>query len=180
MAEHRAYLHPYRWTSLGLALLEAMTLGMPVLGLATTAASQAVPAGAGSNGNPDQANVMSQIAASGARFALTTGDTGYPDGSQTVYGDLHQTGSNTSAVFGPSFWPAAGASIPLFNGQGNHGETNTALVNWPEGRAVKSSGGRYQMDVECCQNNTKSASYPSEWYAFNAGPVRGNPASGFD
>jgi hypothetical protein len=47
MAEHRAYLHPYRWTSLGLALLEAMTLGLPVLALAATAAPQAVPAGAG-------------------------------------------------------------------------------------------------------------------------------------
>jgi hypothetical protein len=47
MAEHRAYLHPYRWTSLGLALLEAMTLGMPVLALAATAAPQAVPPGAG-------------------------------------------------------------------------------------------------------------------------------------
>lgn len=122
--------------------------------------------------NPDQANVMSQVAASGARFAVTTGDTGYPDGSQLNYGDLQQTGANTSAVFGPSFWPVAGASIPLFNGQGNHGETNTALVNWPESHAVKSSGGRYQMDVNCCQDATKSASYPSEWYAFNAGPVR--------
>lgn len=47
MAEHRAYLHPYRWTSLGLALLEAMTLGMPVLALAATAAPDAVPAGGG-------------------------------------------------------------------------------------------------------------------------------------
>jgi hypothetical protein len=47
MAEHRAYLHPYRWTSLGLALLEAMTLGMPVLVLAATAAPGAVPPGAG-------------------------------------------------------------------------------------------------------------------------------------
>jgi hypothetical protein len=47
MAEHRAYLHPYRWTSLGLALLEAMTLGMPVLALAATAAPEAVPPGAG-------------------------------------------------------------------------------------------------------------------------------------
>jgi hypothetical protein len=47
MAEHRAYLHPYRWTSLGLALLEAMTLGMPVLALAATAAPEAVPVGAG-------------------------------------------------------------------------------------------------------------------------------------
>jgi glycosyltransferase involved in cell wall biosynthesis len=47
MAEHRAYLHPYRWTSLGLALLEAMTLGMPVLVLAATAAPEAVPPDAG-------------------------------------------------------------------------------------------------------------------------------------
>jgi glycosyltransferase involved in cell wall biosynthesis len=47
MAEHRAYLHPYRWTSLGLALLEAMTLGLPVLVLGATAAPEAVPAGAG-------------------------------------------------------------------------------------------------------------------------------------
>ena len=38
LARHRAYLHPYRWTSLGLSLLEAMTLGMPVLALATTEA----------------------------------------------------------------------------------------------------------------------------------------------
>ncbi|GAA4404406.1 glycosyltransferase [Fodinibacter luteus] len=47
MARHRAYLHPYRWTSLGLALLEAMTLGMPVLALSTTEAPEAVPAAAG-------------------------------------------------------------------------------------------------------------------------------------
>jgi hypothetical protein len=47
MAEHRAYLHPYRWTSLGLALLEAMTLGMPVLALAATEAPAAVPPGGG-------------------------------------------------------------------------------------------------------------------------------------
>jgi hypothetical protein len=47
MARHRAYLHPYRWTSLGLSLIEAMTLGMPVLALSTTEAPSAVPAGAG-------------------------------------------------------------------------------------------------------------------------------------
>jgi glycosyltransferase involved in cell wall biosynthesis len=47
MAAHRAYLHPYRWTSLGLALVEAMTLGMPVLVLAATAAPQAVAPEAG-------------------------------------------------------------------------------------------------------------------------------------
>lgn len=47
LARHRAYLHPYRWTSLGLSLVEAMTLGMPVLALATTAAPEAVPPEAG-------------------------------------------------------------------------------------------------------------------------------------
>jgi hypothetical protein len=47
MAGHRAYVHPYRWTSLGLSLIEAMTIGMPVLALASTAAPEAVPPGAG-------------------------------------------------------------------------------------------------------------------------------------
>jgi glycosyltransferase involved in cell wall biosynthesis len=47
MARRRVYVHPYRWTSLGLSLLEAMHLGMPVVALATTEASSAVPACAG-------------------------------------------------------------------------------------------------------------------------------------
>lgn len=47
LAQHRAYLHPYRWTSLGLALVEAMTMGVPVLALSTTAAPESVPPGAG-------------------------------------------------------------------------------------------------------------------------------------
>ncbi|GGM08164.1 glycosyltransferase [Nakamurella endophytica] len=47
MARHRAYLHPYRWTSLGLSLLEAMTIGMPVAVFAGTAAPEAVPRDAG-------------------------------------------------------------------------------------------------------------------------------------
>lgn len=47
LARDRAYLHPYRWTSLGLSLLEAMALGLPVLALSTTAAPEAVPASAG-------------------------------------------------------------------------------------------------------------------------------------
>lgn len=47
MARRRVYLHPIRWTSLGLSLLEAMHLGMPVVGLATTEAAEAVPAEAG-------------------------------------------------------------------------------------------------------------------------------------
>ncbi|MGW7262199.1 glycosyltransferase [Streptomyces sp. NPDC054842] len=47
MARRRLYLHPVRWTSLGLSLLEAMHLGMPVVALATTEAGEAVPPGAG-------------------------------------------------------------------------------------------------------------------------------------
>lgn len=43
----RAYLHLTRWTSLGLSLLEAMAMGMPVLALASTEAVAAVPASAG-------------------------------------------------------------------------------------------------------------------------------------
>ncbi|HZF91023.1 glycosyltransferase [Streptomyces sp.] len=47
LAERRLYAHPVRWTSLGLSLLEAMHLGMPVVALATTEAVEAVPPGAG-------------------------------------------------------------------------------------------------------------------------------------
>lgn len=47
VARRRVYLHTARWTSLGLSLLEAMHLGMPVVALATTEATQAVPPDAG-------------------------------------------------------------------------------------------------------------------------------------
>ena len=46
-ARRRVYAHLPRWTSLGLSLLEAMHLGMPVVALATTEAYEAVPPGAG-------------------------------------------------------------------------------------------------------------------------------------
>jgi hypothetical protein len=47
LARRRVYLHPIRWTSLGLSLIEAMHLGMPVVALATTEAPEAVPPAAG-------------------------------------------------------------------------------------------------------------------------------------
>jgi Glycosyl transferases group 1 len=47
LARRRVYLHPIRWTSLGLTLLEAMHLGMPVVALATTEVAEAVPREAG-------------------------------------------------------------------------------------------------------------------------------------
>lgn len=47
LARRRVYLHPIRWTSLGLSLIEAMHLGMPVVALATTEVPEAVPRAAG-------------------------------------------------------------------------------------------------------------------------------------
>jgi hypothetical protein len=47
MARRRVYLHPIRWTSLGLSLIEAMQLGMPVVALGTTEIHEAVPSSAG-------------------------------------------------------------------------------------------------------------------------------------
>jgi Glycosyl transferases group 1 len=42
LARRRIYLHPMRWTSLGLSLIEAMLLGMPVVALAGTEAVDVV------------------------------------------------------------------------------------------------------------------------------------------
>lgn len=47
LGRRRAYLHLCRWTSLGLSLIEAMAIGMPVVALGTTEAVAAVPPGAG-------------------------------------------------------------------------------------------------------------------------------------
>ncbi|WP_286149248.1 glycosyltransferase [Mycobacterium sp. IS-1496] len=47
VARRRVYLHTARWTSLGLSLLEAMFLGMPVVAVASTMAPLVVPAEAG-------------------------------------------------------------------------------------------------------------------------------------
>ncbi len=88
MARHRVYFHPYRWTSLGLSLIEAMTIGMPVLALSTTEAPEAVPPGAGLVTNdlarlratarhlladPEEARARGEVARSHAlnRFSLT-------------------------------------------------------------------------------------------------------------
>ncbi|HKQ02557.1 MAG TPA: glycosyltransferase [Actinomycetes bacterium] len=87
MARRRLYLHPVRWTSLGLSLLEAMHLGMPVVALATTEVVEAVPPDAGvistqvevlANAarrlvaDPEQARLMGKAAraAATARYGL--------------------------------------------------------------------------------------------------------------
>ncbi len=129
-------------------------------------------------GNPDQANLMAQIARTGARFAVTTGDNAYPSGDQKNYGDLYQTGAGVSGVFGPNYWKVPGASMALFPALGNHGlssvsgGTNTQLLNFPQDQAVATSGGTYTNQTYCCLDGTASATYPSAWYAFNAGNAR--------
>ncbi|GAA1815123.1 metallophosphoesterase [Agromyces neolithicus] len=125
--------------------------------------------------NAEQTGVISGIAQAGVRFAVTVGDNGYPSGSQTNYGDLQQTGANTSAIFGPNFWTLAGPTVPLFTAVGNHGLSGTAhtdIKTWTQDTVVAESGGRYQNDVYCCVNGTFSSNYGSEWYAFDAGPAR--------
>lgn len=57
IAQRRCYVHPFRWTSLGLSLIEAMLLGMPVVALATTDVPDAVPPGAGVVSNDVEALV---------------------------------------------------------------------------------------------------------------------------
>jgi glycosyl transferase family 1 len=47
IARRRVYLHTARWTSLGVSLVEAMHLGMPVVAVASTMAPLAVPTQAG-------------------------------------------------------------------------------------------------------------------------------------
>jgi len=122
--------------------------------------------------NPQQAALDSLIGQSGARFALATGDTAYDSGSQLNYGDLNQTGYRISSIFGPSFWPQAGAQIPLFSVPGNHGANQTYFTNWPMAQAVSGSNGSYQMDTYCCLNGSNSAKSPSAWYAFDEGNAR--------
>jgi hypothetical protein len=126
--------------------------------------------------NPDQANVIALMKASGARFAVTAGDNAYPDGSQQAYGDLQTTGADTSAVFGPSFWGSPG-QLALFPAVGNHGLARSdafhpQLMNFPEDVAVATSGGTYAKETACCVNGTFSQIQASAWYAFDAGSAR--------
>ena len=123
-------------------------------------------------GGLNQKNVDALIASSGARFAVSTGDIAYQSGSQTNYGNLVATGAGVSQVFGPDYWKAPGASIPLFSTTGNHGRSTTFLQNWKQAATVAASGGKYVMETYSGIDDTTPASYPSVWYAFNAGGAR--------
>ena len=122
--------------------------------------------------NPDQDRLYAEMAGSGASFVLTTGDMAYPDGSQNNYGDLVNTGPNVSNVFGPAGWSVFGGSAPTFPVLGNHGRSGTFLQNWPTSDAVSSSAGKFAMVSYPGQSGASTASYPTDYYAFDVGPAR--------
>ncbi|MCZ0978901.1 metallophosphoesterase family protein [Streptomyces diastatochromogenes] len=122
--------------------------------------------------NQDQANVMSRLAASGARFALSTGDVAYPSGSPTNYGDLQQSGVNISGVFAPEYYAAPGQVLPMFATTGNHGRTATLLSTWPESAVTAASNGVYAQVGYPSFFNSAPATYPTTYYAFTSGGVR--------
>ena len=123
--------------------------------------------------NPDQAAIDSLIGSSGARFALTAGDVAYGGGTQQNYGDLQQSGSEVSDIFGPSYWPQTGG-IPTFAGDGNHGQNVNGLRIWPESNTAAASQGTYAFDSypALAADGTTTGTYPDAWYAISTGRVR--------
>ncbi len=122
--------------------------------------------------NANQAAVNAAVNTSGAQFLISIGDTGYQDGSQTNYGDLRQTGPYISGVFGPSYWAAPGQHIPVFQGNGDHGENKTVLDVWPEPATALASGGKDSMVSDPSVDGTTAGSYPASYFAFSTGGVR--------
>ncbi|MFZ0158789.1 MAG: fibronectin type III domain-containing protein, partial [Kineosporiaceae bacterium] len=122
--------------------------------------------------NTNQANVMSRLASSGARFAVSVGDIGYPGGTQTTYGDVNQTGVNVSAVFGPQYWTVPGSTLPLYVVNGNHGRNTTMLLNWPSSAVASASNGVFASTSYPAINGTTAASYPTTYYAFTTAGTR--------
>ncbi len=129
------------------------------------------------NLNTDQAaidNLIGQSATTaGAKFVVTAGDVAYSGGTQANYGDLKNTGSDISNIFGPSYWPQTGG-LPVYAGEGNHGQNTIGLHNWPEGNIAQSSNGVYAYDSypAISADGTKAASYPDAWYAVSDGNAR--------
>jgi chitodextrinase len=121
--------------------------------------------------NEDQAAIDSEIGQSGAKFLITAGDMAYVDGSNTNYGDLTQTGSEVSDIFGPSYWPATGG-IPTFTAAGNHGESITGIRTFPQERTAATSGGIYAYDSYNDPANGINSTTPDDWYAFSDGNTR--------
>ncbi len=129
------------------------------------------------NLNTGQAAIDSLIGQSassaGAKFVVTAGDVAYAGGTQTDYGDLKNSGSEVSDIFGPSYWAETGG-LPVYAGEGNHGQNTIGLHNWPEGNIAQASNGVYAFDSYPAfpADGTAAASYPEAWYAVSDGNTR--------
>lgn len=125
------------------------------------------------NLNTGQAAIDSLIGSSGAKFVISSGDVGYSGGTQANYGDLINSGSEVSGIFGPSYWPQTGG-LPVFPGEGNHGQNTVGLRTWPNSNTAAASGGTYAYDSYPAnsQDGTTAGSYPDAWYAFSDANVR--------
>jgi hypothetical protein len=123
--------------------------------------------------NTDQAAIDSLIGSSGAKFVVTAGDVAYAGGTDANYGDLQQTGSEISDIFGPSYWPQM-HGLPVFAGEGNHGQNVFGLRTWPQSNTASNSGGTYAYNAYPAGSNdgTTAGSYPDAWYAVAEGNVR--------
>src|SRR5579883_950772 len=117
------------------------------------------------NLNVDQAAIDSLIGSSGAKFVVTAGDVAYSGGTQANYGDLVNGGSETSDIFGPSYWPQT-KGLPVFPGEGNHGQNTIGLRTWPASNTAAASGGTYAYDSYPAnsQDGTAAGTYPDAWY----------------
>lgn len=74
LARRRVYLHPNRWTSLGLSLIEAMHLAMPIVAVAATEVPRAVGAAAGVvSARPDELTSALRRFADDPELARATG-----------------------------------------------------------------------------------------------------------
>ena len=123
--------------------------------------------------NTDQAAIDSLIGSSGAKFVVTAGDVGYSGGTETNYGDLQQTGSEVSDIFGPSYWPLTGG-LPTFGVVGNHGQNVDALRVWPESTTTSASSGTYGYASypPVPADGVGTSTEPAAWYAISTGNVR--------
>jgi len=61
IARYRFFFNPIRYTSMGLAVCEAMTIGMPIVGLATTEMAMAVRNGVSGYVDTDVSRVVTRM-----------------------------------------------------------------------------------------------------------------------
>ena len=104
---------------------------------------------------------MAQIANSDVRFAVGTGDTAYPSGTQTNYGDLRPDGLGRQRHLRAAALGEGRRLDPVLQRGGQPRLQQHVPVDVAAGeRGRQASGGRYAMDTYCCPNGTNSAALP--------------------